>query len=445
MKPFPAPPSLEALRTFPPERLTRLFQIAQSLDDDRYLHWESLRHRRPPEGLSALEWWLALKLKRVGNRLRFPTLTSKRGSPLTVSRHARLDAGFATMDRRLSGPLAIPDAVRNDATRDRYLASSLMEEAIHSSLFEGAVSTREQAKELLRSNRRPVDRDEQMILNNHRAMLRLREMANEPLTVDGVLELHRILTEGTLKKPDQAGRLQGDDEDRVRVVDDRLGRVVHDPPPAVVLTSRVAQLVDFANGDDVEAGQFVHPVLRSILLHFQLAYDHPFADGNGRTARALFYWSMLHRGYWLIEFLSISRPIYRARRPYEQAYVEVESDDQDATYFVLQQLTVIDQAARDLFSYVERKSREHGAVLRRLHNRPDLNHRQLALLGHALRNPDAVYTHDSHANSHRVSNVTARSDLLELVRHDWLIASRSGKRSVYQPVEDLDAKLGQRR
>ena len=59
------------------------------------------------------------------------------------------------------------------------------------------------------------------------------------------------------------------------------------------------------------AGGFIHPMIRSIILHFWLAYDHPFVDGNGRTARALFYWSMLRHGYWLFEFISISQIILK--------------------------------------------------------------------------------------------------------------------------------------
>src|SRR5205814_10028127 len=52
-----------------------------------------------------------------------------------------------------------------------------------------------------------------------------------------------------------------------------------------------------------------HPMVRSMILHFWLAYDHPFVDGNGRTARALFYWSMLRNGYWMFEYITISKII----------------------------------------------------------------------------------------------------------------------------------------
>lgn len=441
MKPWPIAPQLDRLTSLPPERLADVFRYSGALGDRDYLHWEQIRHRRPPDGLSTDEWWLALKLKRTGSRLAFPTLTAKSGQALCVSRHGRLDSGFSILDRLMAGRMELPASVRNEHARDRYLVGSLMEEAIHSSLFEGAVSTREAAKELLRQQRRPTSKDERMILNNYRAMQRLRSMAAAPLRVDDVLELHRILTEGTLEDPGQAGRIQTEADRRVDVVDDRIGRLVHRPPPAAELPLRLQRLVEFANGDDSDGDQFVHPVLRSILLHFQLAYDHPFADGNGRTARALFYWSMLRRGCWLAEFLSVSRPIYRSRSAYEQAFIAVESDPHDGTYFVLQQLQVIEQAVQELFEYVERKSRQDGELRQLLSRRADVNHRQLALLQHALNHPHAEYTHESHGNSHRVSTVTARADLRDLVARGWLRPSRSGRRIVYQPVEDLPSLL----
>ena len=442
MKPIPAAPAFDQVFRLPAPRFSALAKAAQFLDDGDYFHWDKLRHLpAPPDGLNHLEWWLALKLKRVGSRIAFPNLRATNGEALSVSRHARIDAGVARMDRFLAGRVAMPEAARNAATKDQFIASSLMEEAIHSSLFEGAVSTREAAKDMLRSQREPINRDERMILNNYRAMSRMQDMAKAPLTIDAVLELHHILTEGTLDKPDEAGRLQQPGDQRVNIVDDRLHRIVYTPPPAEQLPERMARLVEVANAEDTIDGQYVHPVMRSILLHFQLAYDHPFYDGNGRTARALFYWSMLRRGYWLAEFFSISRPLYRQRQPYELAYMQVESDEQDGTYFVLQQLDVLERAVEDLFEYVERKSKAQRQLRLRLQGRDDFNHRQLALLTHALRHSDAIYTHESHANSHRMSIMTARADLLDLVERGWLVKSKSGKRLVYQPSKDLESKL----
>ena len=116
------------------------------------------------------------------------------------------------------------------------------------------------------------------------------------------------------------------------------------------------RLCDFANADEASL-PFVHPVLRAILLHFMIGYDHPFADGNGRTARALFYWSMARSGYWLMEYTSISHILRKAPARYMRAYLHTETDKNDTTYFLLHQLQTIRQAIAALHDYVAKKSR----------------------------------------------------------------------------------------
>jgi len=82
-------------------------------------------------------------------------------------------------------------AVTTRSTRARYLLSSLMEEAITSSQMEGAATTRDVAKAMIRSRRPPRDRSERMILNNFLTMQRIRELRDQPLTLQLVLELQR--------------------------------------------------------------------------------------------------------------------------------------------------------------------------------------------------------------------------------------------------------------
>jgi Fic family protein len=160
---------------------------------------------------------------------------------------------------------------------------------------------------------------------------------------------------------------------------DRL--VFHVPPPAGELEQRLELLCRFANGETPTV--FLHPVVRAITLHFWLAYDHPFCDGNGRTARALFCWAMLHQGYWLFEFISISSVINTARGRYASSFLLSESDDNDLTYFLLAQVKVIQQAITNLHA----ATGGHGG---------GLNHRQLALLRHVLRHACFRYTVLSH-------------------------------------------------
>jgi Fic family protein len=157
-------------------------------------------------------------------------------------------------------------------------------------------------------------------------------------------------------------------------------------------------------------------VIRAIVLHLWLGYDHPFEDGNGRTARALFYWSMLRQGYWMFEFISISAILRRASAQYGRSFLNTETDELDATYFVTDQLDVILRALKALEKYLERKTREIQAAEQVIKGSGQYNYRQLALLGHALRNPQAEYTIRSHRVSHDVSRNTVRTDLMDLER-----------------------------
>lgn len=444
MKSFPPAPRLEPTDWADVGQMARIMRLATEISDTPYLHWEQLRHRAPPAGHTTLEWWKALQIKRRMVSSQHELLDGYGGQHWCTSRHALIEARLAALDRQLGAPIR-HDGEINPETRDRYLSSSLMEEAIYSSLLEGAVATREAAKDLLRSGQAPASVDERMIVNNHRAIERVRELvhAREPLTVARVLELHSLLTDGTLDDPSAAGRIQSPQEQRIVVWDRRLNRIVHQPPPAEQLPERMQRLVAFANAPDIENERYTHPILRSILLHFQLAFDHPFVDGNGRLARALFYWSMLHRGFWLTEYISITRSIYRERSPYLLAYLYAESAPPDATYFVLQQLDTIEQAVGELNAYLKRKSEQQQRMRRLVLDRFPLNLRQSALLQHALRKPNAIYTHESHALSHRITIVTARSDLMRLTEYGLLRSARSGKKFVYRPATDIESRLRQ--
>ena len=193
----------------------------------------------------------------------------------------------------------------------------------------------------------------------------------------------------------------------------------------------------FANADK----PFIHPVVRSILLHFWLAYDHPFVDGNGRTARALFYWSMLRHGYWLAEYLAISRILKKAPTKYGRSFFYTETDENDMTYFVLSQLDVIQHSIRDLNQFLSRKVGERQSTAALLRKSATLNHRQIAILTHALKHRGWAYTIEAHAVSHGVVYQTARADLLGLEKRKILSKKRVGKAFVFEAPKDLESRL----
>lgn len=423
---------------FPLDALHRdpgAFSVEQ---DGRYLHWEELRRKAARPRISHEEWWSVIKLARQQLSRALP-LTDGRRVPFTFAMIDTIQRLVHEVDRDASGRIELPEDVTNQSTRDRYVVDSLIEESFRSSQLEGASTTRQIAKEMLRTRREPRTAGERMILNNFHAMNWVRDHKDERLSVAKLLELHSLITWDTLESTDGGGRFRKPDEE-VFVVDPRDGEVVHTPPDARLLPERMEALCKFANGTTANE-PFIHPVVRAILLHFWLAHDHPFVDGNGRTARALFYWSMLEQGYWLTEFISISRVIKKARKQYDTAFLYAETDDNDTTYFLLNQLKVLRGAIDDLFTYLKKKTQQVREIEHRLRDRDDLNHRQIALLGYVLRHPDARLTIEGHRTSHRVVYQTARTDLLSLVQHGFLEQGKIGKKMYFTAVRDLARKM----
>jgi len=423
------------LQSIAAARLAELIPSSTRIwDEDKYLHWNELRRRPAPRGMTHEEWWLLLKL---GRKAKFIPLKDKNGQPFRFSTPDSLIAKLHEIDLGLGRSWSLPPAVTDPASRNEYVISTLIEEAITSSQLEGAVTTREVAKEMLRSGRKPRDKSERMILNNYQTMQRIMELRESTLTPELVFELHRIVTVGTLDGEDAAGRVRHSDE-IIRVTDEE-GNVFHDPPPAGELPSRMASMCLFANGGSPD--YFIHPVIRAILLHFWLAYDHPFVDGNGRTARALFYWSMLHHPFELFEFISISQILLKAPVQYAMAFLHVETDDNDLTYFILHQTAVIQDAVAALHDYVARKKASLQAAERRLRGIEGLNHRQQVLLTHALREPNSRYTIEGHRRTHGVVYQTARTDLLDLAKRGLLQKDKTKRALSFHPERDLTGKL----
>jgi Fic family protein len=434
------PPNLDLIWTKireDPERFFRIYELIRELPTaGRYLHWDKLRYYKPPEGYSHEEWWYALKRER---QFLFKAIPSRDKSG-TLFKYLIADPipeMLHKIDQGAGGFIQMPDPITNPDTKDQYYINSLIQEAIASSQLEGAATTREIAKEMIKTGRVPRDKSEQMILNNFQTMRRIGRLKNEPLTKQLVFYIHQIITDKTLKDKTATARFRKADE-RI-VVGDMYNEVFHDPPSAQQLKERMEAMCDFANGKS-PAG-FVHPVIRSIILHFWLAYDHPFVDGNGRVARALFYWSMLHHGYWLFEFISISQIILKAPARYGKAFLYTETDDNDLTYFILYQLRVIHRAIKELHEYIKRRTERLQAIERELRGVAGLNHRQRSLVSHALRHPYQQYTIRSHQTSHNVVYQTSRLDLLDLENRGLLTSLKIGKTWYFTPVSDLEEKL----
>lgn len=174
-----------------------------------------------------------------------------------------------------------------------FLQNGIAEEAISSSQLEGALTSSKVAREMIAKNRRPTSRDEKMILNNYRAMSYIQtELKDEKLSKESLIYLQSMLTIDTLENPLEVGRFR-QDSDEIVVQDRGTGILYHIPPTAEVLNTEIDALVRYANDED-DSG-FTHPFIKAVILHFWIGLLHPFCDGNGRTARAIFYWYLLSK------------------------------------------------------------------------------------------------------------------------------------------------------
>ncbi len=408
----------------------------------RYLHWEELKHRPLPDGVADHEtWWFALKQSRGGGYelKNFPSINSK---TFRFNLNETIQSQLHHFDQRLGGRIEMSQQITNPRLRDRYIVNSLIDEAITSSQMEGASTSHRIAKSMLREERQPTTKSERMIFNNYRAMNFVRSIPkDQDLNESLLLELHKYVTNGTLADPELEGRFKNSDDTAVR--EKATHRVLHHPPPVAELALYMKHFYELANFKN-SVNDFIHPIIQASLLHFMLAYIHPFEDGNGRTARALFYWWMIRNDYWMTEFISISSIIKKEQAQYGKSFLYVETDDNDLSYFLHYHLAVIGKALVALEGHLREKAFEAETLETALNNvkwRTTLNHRQLALLSSAIKTPDEIYTVASHAKAHRITKQTARSDLKALSKYKLLEERRLGSSATFRAAKQLPKLL----
>lgn len=374
-----------------------------------YEYWDKAKYKKLPEGFTPQMLWTYVKASRLRSTI---PVWNKYGINLCVtSQMQRLCHEF---DMKF-GSFWEVEGDSQSAEKKYYLSSSLMEEAIYSSKMEGASTTRIVAKDMLRKKKSPQNKSQQMIVNNYNTIQYIVEHKEQPLTEELLLTIHRLMTEKTLDNPEDAGRFRTND--KVVVADMVEGDIIYTPPSFQEIPEFVESLCIFFNNDNPRT--FIHPIIRGIIVHFMLAFMHPFVDGNGRTARALFYWYMLKEGYKLTEYMSISRVIAKSKANYEKAFRYVENDGNDMGYFVAYNLGALEKSFQQLRDYIQRKQREKRAASSFM-MAGNINQRQALILQRLKEEPDTIFTVKDVQEQFSVSSMTARKDLSDLVMQGYM-------------------------
>lgn len=395
-----------------------LREVFQKIDRE-YLYWDKVKYSAP-ENIDKNTLWHAVKIQRQLNSqtVRF----GKYVFHFTITKN--MLALLHAFDMDLGGNLGTKTIIPA-SDKSYYLISSIMEEAIASSQMEGASTTRRIAKDMLRKQLKPINKSQQMIVNNYDTITKISDDFNKDFSMEDLLDIHRSISKSTLDNSEDEGVFRKNDD--IYVVDSITGSVAHTPPSYNEIIDMIVDLCDFANNDNND--NFIHPIIKGIIIHFILAYIHPFVDGNGRTARSLFYWYMIKKGYWLTEYLSISRIIYTNKKSYEKAFLYTENDDNDLSYFIQYHLNVMKKAFEDLKKYLQRKIDEQQNVHRFI-GVLNTNDRQRYVFKVIMENKHIIITPKELASQFDITTRTARTDLQELVKMGYLKITNINKRAL---------------
>jgi Fic family protein len=398
-----------------------------------YLYWDKVKYMAP-QGTDKEVLWQAVKIQRQLNAqdIRF----GKYIFHFTITKN--MLALLHDFDMNLGGNLGTKSIIPT-TDKNYYLISSIMEEAIASSQMEGASTTRRIAKDMLRKQLKPINKSQQMIVNNYETISKISKNKQADFSVERLLDIHHSISYKTLDNPEDEGVFRKNDD--IFVVDGITGFVAHTPPSYTEIDEMIEDLCEFANKDNSD--NFIHPIIKAIIIHFVLAYIHPYADGNGRTARSLFYWYMIKKGYWLTEYLSISRIIYTNKKGYEKAYQNTENDGNDLSYFIQYHLDVMRKAFEELKKYLQRKIDEQQNIIKFV-GISNINERQRYVLRTISESKRTLFTPKELATQFDISARSARTDLQELVEMGYLSATNLNKRAIGYIKSDQFEDLIQR-
>lgn len=398
-----------------------IMSIIYKTEEPIYLNWDEIKYKDwTPEKYSKEDFWTLIRVHRDINYKNTPIL-SKDGN---YFKYYELNS-FKNSDLFSNDK---PIINLND-----YLKSSILEESISSSQLEGANTTRRKAKKMILEEQKPSNNSEQMILNNYNTMQQIQtNYKNKELSIEIIKELHLILTENDNNIEDNKKGIFRTNEDEIIVSSNIINKYSYETPAIEFVTKELKNLIAFANNEDKK--DYIHPIIKAIMLHFWFAYLHPFVDGNGRLARCLFYWYLMRNNLEIFAYYPLSSVIKNSRGQYSKAYIYTEQDNYDLNYFIDYNVRKILEAKKLFENYVAKKTLEEKD-LNKIVLEKDLNNRQEQILKDINVNKLSYITLKSYRNIFDISKPTAIKDLKDLEKKDLLNSKKVGKEVRYYVVK----------
>ncbi len=228
-----------------------------------------------------------------------------------VYRNTRADIDLDSIKQMIS-PL------RHNATNVK-----MMEDEIFSTLsIENIESNRESIRRILRGFA-PADETELRIYGIKRGIDFVSSQQNQ-ITQDNLRRLYKLAVEDALDENDSLRPGEYYRYDTVHIVGINQissGAVEHSGLPADKLDRYMERFIRFINTDDV-----INELLKACIIHFYLAYLHPWFDGNGRMARLLMLWYLVQKGFSGSMYIPLSVYIDQSRKHYYEVFSLIEQN-----------------------------------------------------------------------------------------------------------------------
>ena len=376
---------------------------------DRYLSREEIAYRLPVS-IPIGQFWPVMEEARKKNAISLP-LKAQNGLPfwfvINKTIEAQCDA-VAAIARR---------SFVFDELSEKTMEEATIDEAVWSSVIEGAFTSKAEAARIIQQNKSPSNKSEQMVKNNYQALMYVLEHLEDPITAQTLIDIARMVTCGASDETVEGFRT-------IPVYVTGREGIVYTPPDAAQVLALVDDLLAFITDSEL------HPLLKACIAHFYFVYVHPFTDGNGRTARALSYMMLLRTGYDFFRYFSISGLIAEERGRYYKAMRQVETSGNDMSYFIDYYSAMlsrsVDRMKEHLLGHVLTEKRMNA-----LQATGRLNERQLKGARWLLEGKTAQVTVDAWKKKFRTATETARQDLLLLCEEGLLERKMEGRKAVF--------------
>ncbi len=380
---------------------------------ERYVPLEDIRYRLEKLGISAGDWPKVKKKVQTFRKMGaipffFNSLDKKFWYFPSDSINRKLHKVESVGNR-------LYDLIENhNSFKKEFFTNATIEEAITSAIYEGANTTRAKAKALIASNEKPKNRDEFMLINNYETMKWIKENTKHPITNALVLKIHETVSANTLEGDDVSfcGKFRNDS--------------VYIGNHEGVLHTKIEESLKEAINLTTNNPRFLHALIKGILLHYFIAYIHPFFDGNGRTARTFFYVQAIKNNLKFVELLSISADLKEHGKRYEKSFDLVKEHEHDMTFFIDFCLDSLITA----IAKVERKI-DYLRSIADFIETEGLNKNQVSLLQRMAINKFSTISIEKHAENISKSREIARQELKDLTEKGFLREIKLGKKHTY--------------